>query len=665
MKLHKFFISILLMAFLGAFAGCDDIAPGDPSSEVGGLNPEGEIPAQDGMLVQSQLPTYVFPHQYTEVAERLVARMKNIKSALSAEVETIILHNNNIEALTPQDYKWILQCYLHWGNIVVVEPEIPEWNQFIINLVDAINMLNARECPKDLGARIGTLRNSVKEFNTRNNPNPNATIYVNNNGEESLDEHFYDMIILRDNDVYFLDDLHNPDDPKDVVCIVGDVDKEGEVVNTENITFKNQLTLNEYNYGQDADLICARLNDKVNHAADKSILIAEGRRLFAENTRGNAQLSDLMTAQRRRFQYRCTTPQRSGVSAICEVLYDVWAVHDMLKKEDIYMVRQSVTVDNAGLHCGPSDKYYFWSYSKSEAKALFGRDDYMAYGPYMKGFTAKTGIKKGDSSSDISNGYFRDVQPSTMTGSTSFSSGFNWNIGGQLGLGTTGVNGAVSGGVTFTESYTTNIPDLSYVQNRSASMVVWDYTAPSTKINKPFLKKVRHESAKPIQTNVCTVNHTFMWVQPNAQGWYYLHNETNVNVEMRAFYLGWDCEVKSFNNTNNKNECDWEITPPNRKAIKCKMKAMPDGAGMGAEELFDYLKRNYSNIGWQEDLLLCTSNVNESIQPLAEEYLKNLLPLIQKDKDMWLNQKKGGLYRLFITDENNDRIAEVALDFRP
>jgi hypothetical protein len=60
------------------------------------------------------------------------------------------------------------------------------------------------------------------------------------------------------------------------------------------------------------------------------------------------------------------------------------------------------------------------------------------------------------------------ASPLTSTGSASFTTGSSYNIGGNVGLTTSGPTANISGGITISSSYTTSIPDVS-VTNKCIS----------------------------------------------------------------------------------------------------------------------------------------------------------------------------------------------------
>ena len=183
-----------------------------------------------------------------------------------------------------------------------------------------------------------------------------------------------------------------------------------------------------------------------------------------------------------------------------EITVYVWSVCDIANQKDWYLVKTSSTCRNDQLNWDTAD----WG----------GR--FLKVSPYFSFYSI-------DLEMCSSAGVIDQAAPDTSTGSSSFTSGVSTNISGTFGASATpsygtsnglgisgGFSGSVSTGITFAESTTTNIPDVSVTYTKKGDRkACWNFATPrptAKDLNKgKSLKYYMHfNGLRPIQKNTAT-----------------------------------------------------------------------------------------------------------------------------------------------------------------
>lgn len=121
---------------------------------------------------------------------------------------------------------------------------------------------------------------------------------------------------------------------------------------------------------------------------------------------------------------------------------------------DYYMVQQEVTMYNAQLQT-----------FKKKIEDLDGKHDFYVYAGFSHGAFLKAVLGVNNyydlGTPDNSKFHLLQTSPATTTGSTTVQTGISYSIGGSIGLSSSGPSAEISGGVTFEDSRTMTIPDVS------------------------------------------------------------------------------------------------------------------------------------------------------------------------------------------------------------
>lgn len=623
-----FFTAVLGIATF--FMGCSD-DKGETGPKTESVIPETR-PTEDAMTVTSSLKTYVFQHDYDEVAAALVSRMKNRAATLDETVKTVIIHADDVASLTDTQYELLLTVFADDGNLVVIMPTVGQWNTFATALAAAADrMIKANSLPKSLSDENSTVLQAIRAGLVSDS----KTLYIYDGDEEHADEHFCDMIALRGNDTYYLDDLNDADDTTQAYTIVSK-DEDGNVTSTEETgTTEFVPNYTAYDYGLHADMITTWLNEQPNQQQKTAKMMARGCELLADTRSGSSDLKDLMSAQTKYYQFSVYTAGLFKSVASATVAYDIWTLNDLDNHVDYYLIHQKIDARNSGLNCGPSDKQYWYKESG------YGHD-WMCYGGYMTQLQSGNNLDGNNAGSR----QLRSNDPHTSTGSSTYTTELSWNLGGDVGIGAEGPSAGVSGGVTFGSSWSTDIPDLSITASTDGNNPGWTYSGYSPAAHARL--HYEHDSAKNIQQNDCQVNNTWIWSVPNASGIYTLTSDVNVQTEILAYRtkgLWWS--GSQYFPVDNKQHYSFQLTPPARSIQKWQMSYSADS------NVDDYLRNNYPDY-WKPSLTIYTSS--DSDTSAADTFFAKFTSVLSNDVNTWKGNGHTGTFTFNLKRENTQEI---------
>ncbi|MDR0891723.1 MAG: hypothetical protein LBN24_03830 [Mediterranea sp.] len=623
--------TLFSIALLSLTCCKDDDGPAIPESSTVETP---ERPTTDALTVTSPLATYVFGEGYTEVPQAIINRLTNRVQSLDGTVSTVILQGAQVGSLSDQQYETLLTIFAKDGNLVVTTPTVSQWNAFAKGLLDAyLRMTSNGTLPPALSDQVEGVLNGIQKGLVGDS----KTLYVFDGDEEHDTEHFCDLLALRGNDTYYLDDLNDADDTKQTTYFSFDKDNEGNSDLNSEETEPWKADLNAYDYGVSADKVVEWLNQQPNQGQKDAAMMTRGYALLKSQTRASADLTELMSAQTKYYQFNVYTNDIFSSVASAVVTYDIWAVNDMTNHVDYYLIHQGIDAKNAGLNCGPEGAKYWYERNS-------GGHKWEAYGGYM------TKIESRNSLSGANTGSLelRDHKPGTTVGATQVSTDLSYNIGGEVGLSAEGVSGGVSGGVHFGQSWTTNIPDLSISANSDGSSPYWVYSGPSPKAHGKLYYE--HDDAANILQNDCQVHNSWIWRQPDASGTYTLSSDVNVHTEILAYRtkgLWWSGSV--YMGLDNKQHFEFVLTPPARVTQRWQMSyssSMDDNVDQ-------YLESRYADY-WKPTLTIY-ANSNDDTNAL-EAFFAKFASVLRNDVDIWRKNGHTGDFTFSVKREDNPSI---------
>ncbi|MEG1842453.1 MAG: hypothetical protein RRZ83_05485 [Alistipes sp.] len=621
-KLHSIILSFAVISMTASFMSCAKDESEIGNSEI--VVPEA-YPTEDAMKVNSSLKTYVLQHDYTETMKALVNRMKNPAATLDETVKTVIIHADDVTKLTDAQYEAILRIFANNGNIVIGMPSVTQWNLFAKSLFATFGrMVTTNQLPPNLVNEKLTVIQALNDKLT----DKHLTHYIYADGVGTDSEHFCDMVALRSNDIYYLDDLNDAHEPESTYTVVS-TDQDGNESSKELVGDQLKTDLTAYTYGSYADKITAWLNEQPNHEKEMKKKMAYGRTLLSGAGAGEADLKKLMSAQTIRYDSWTTAFARVGATA--SVTYDIWAVNDLDQHIDYYLVHQCIDSRNSQLECGPTDRYQYFG-------VWIDKYLWSAYGAYMKDIETSSSLLENNASSVE----LRDHQPLTSQGSSSHSTGMSWNLGGNVGVSASGPSAGVSGGVSFSESWTTNTLDLSIIANTDGHNPTWIYNGAIPHSHRdPYCW---HDIAAGILTNDCQVNNTWIWRQPNASGTYAMQCDVNIRTDVLVVYYGYSVSENHYNE-NNENHYTLNLTPPARATQRWQMSCASN------EDVSSYLKTNYPDF-WLPSLKIYTSTPEDRLA--VDAFFASFISVISKDKKTWKDNGHTGTYTFKVKLEGSE-----------
>lgn len=577
----------------------------------------------DSMKVTSSLPTYVFSSNYQEVGLSLVNRMKNRIAQLDTTVKTIIINNDCVASLTDNDYAKIADIYYDKGNIVYLYPTRSVWNDFNARFLKAIvQKIFAQVMAEDSAI---TTRGTVSHIGNSDT----GFFGVDDAGETHDNEHFCDMVALRWDDVYYLSDLDDADSV--LTSYSTEVDDSGNVISV--IDSVREIPVpTPYICGVHADNITSWLNEQPNFNGAKQALFAQGREML--RTRGESDLSSLMSAQEVHKEFDIHTTGVFSSVATARVQYDIWGVNDLDKHADYYLVKQRIDSYNDQLNCGPEDKAYFYERRWGQIKKA------LCYGGYMKNINTNSYIENAN------NYTLMDSKPATTNGSTSYSSGFSWNLGGNVGLTTQpAFSLGLSGGVSFNSSTTTSVSDLTVNSHCDGRNAKWSFEAQSAR-NTSSTFKSYHSLVANCQKHTCSVETSWIWKVPDATGTYNLKGDVDIETEIYVYHTKGLVDVVNHDNQHNYYTCSLALNPPCRYVQTWKLSCV---SGNTTDEAIDsFLKNKYPS--WSETLKLYSVYDNNDV---VEKYWENFIKLLNSDKQDWRDKHHTGTFTFKIKKEGD------------
>lgn len=621
MKFLKLIFALGLAMSISLFS-CSDDEEKFTVPEENIVEPTPEI-TEDQMKVTSDLLTYVFPGEYDEVSECILNRMSNKTTVLTEDVKTVILHNSSISKLQEKDYVDLLEVYANGGNILVVEPTITKWNEFVKDMTDVIDTMTTAY-PQGLYENIYAMVEAEDNFKQSSE---NKTIYVSDGGEKDLDEHFYDAIGLRSNDTYYIVDLYDKDGVHTEVNL--ETDQEG---NTGEIEEKDMDfdEMTEYEYGNIADCAVNWLNkQKIKSEKHRNVLLSRGS--------GEVDLVKLSQAQNFTYTMVCSSPKIDNLQqrqVTGEVHYDIWTFNDLKTHEDYYLIHEAITQHNGELKC-ESEKDEKWMTSSYE-----GKKGLKFYGPYMDYIMSEPELQLTNGSSGTVS--LSNVSPTTTESSSSTTTALSVNFNGQAGYGIA----AVGTGIDFSESWTSNTNDLVIRYNGKGACPTWKYSVNDAKCYEYWFW-VYHTLAPMISKNTCIVNNSWIWKVKNPKGKFTLKSRVTylsqyLQLEDGAFSYSYRYPSTGLIYTHH---CT--LNPPPRYQKDYKLIVF---AEEGDEQIEHYIRDNYPSL-WKDMLPMATVTEND-INP-AKNYVKEFISVIQNDKARWIRDKKFGKFRMEIHDSHS------------
>lgn len=299
--------------------------------------------------------------------------------------------------------------------------------------------------------------------------------------------HFCDVYVFNNhNDEYFVQDIHDAPDCEfhDDCDAEGDIDADMEQCDLDDLT--------PYQYGLRADKLARWINENSEPHASRS----------------RSSVSDMASAQRVAYDFYPTASHDkvSGKSGSYTIIYTITPLYSFSHHADYYAVHQEIIGSNSAMNLGN------W------------KDGEYYYGFYLGKITNDHQLLTRSDTTPSST-VIQTTSPATTQNARQESVGMSFNIGGEVGLNTSGPSAGISGGISYSESYTVTMPDVS-INNQCKSdgshiNARWEYNVADPAPKRNFWGDItRFENAPSVATNTIDVHNTWLWVITNPSDRY-------------------------------------------------------------------------------------------------------------------------------------------------
>lgn len=322
--------------------------------------------------------------------------------------------------------------------------------------------------------------------------------------------HFCDVYIFNNHDdEYIVQDVHSSLDD----CIVREDNNEDPRHSTENMRAFDNLT--PYQYGLRADKLAIWLNSNST----------------PHNSDSRSEVSQQAAAQRVAIDYyptHCSHDKAKNISGSYTVIYSIVSLYSFSQNVDYYAVHQEIIGSNQAM------KIANWKEGKNTC-----------YGFYLSKMVNDHYIYKDNSTPSAT---IQTTSPATTENARQESVSMSFNIGGDVGLSTTGPSAGISGGYSYSEGVTVTIPDVSII-NQSKSddshlNAKWTYEVAQPKPNYNGWGKLKgFYEAPAVATNTIDAHNTWLWVINNPSGKYRMKC---VNYIAYGHCYTWDTTFKYY-----------------------------------------------------------------------------------------------------------------------
>lgn len=478
-----------------------------------------KAPTEDQLGVMVEGRTVVVEHDYEGVGAALVKRIKNRSyDMLDPELQNVIIPAETIDDFDDEDLSVMLPVLASGGSIIVVNPTMGDLTMLASKMEDVLIKYLMDEMPdNDLTDIIyDYLDDDVIE---------RILSWSDEAAELGYDEDDRLALVgLSGDNTYVIEEIDDGEEKTYTFPVVA-YDQEGNDSITNTITYTGKTELNNYAYGVYADNVADWLNEvgSKKKATAEAALRREVANLMARRAGGSAEnyLQQITNSVDRVYDVSINVPTPNGpdIHHNATLKYRIWSAYcgDPGREYDVYCVTQEVTAYNQQLGCGPSDEFEWYS-AKGWAPWLALSDIVSIlrpslYGPYMKRIHMRCQLKDGDNVVTL-----EDYLPkNSTTGGNTVTDVLTYNVGANVSYSEKS-HGSVglSGGVTWGTNVSHFDADLSMKANPSADGTVeWLYDGYSvdSHFTMKFWKDIptRHEFARAIQTNTCTVQQAWVW----------------------------------------------------------------------------------------------------------------------------------------------------------
>ena len=310
----------------------------------------------------------------------------------------------------------------------------------------------------------------------------------------------------------------------------------------------------------------------------------------------------------------------------------VWSVCDIDAQKDIYLVKTSAICHNEQL--GFVDQ---WS--------TFNR-----LGPYFDSCLVKNTMQDAQDKQHID---ASECEPKSQIGSTTYTKGFNFTIGGNLGFSGSGASLGPNASATFTDTSSRSIPDITTTMTVDDSAAQWKFTGRSFDPSPSCWIKDHPEEVTDIQKREAVFDTYSIIQMPSESGSETQTLKTTVGADIAAvfrFEKSWNIlGINRWIILKGKYhvESTWKDNikrPNNTKGEYVMVVKALDGA-TDRDKLETKLKGTVST--WGENVAYYAIGANR-LDAVAKNKFAHIKDVITKNKNVFADSGIKGKYEFYI-----------------
>jgi hypothetical protein len=482
----------------------------------------------DSVKVTSPLKTFMVPSNGSGYSTALAKRMTNVTPTLDESVKTLII-NDDFTTLTDDDFNQLINALVEGKNLVYCNPTVTKFSSFCAILGLAIDqMRNDGEFTDSLNAGAKCVLDRLSDF-----LDGKANIPSMFNSAESTEGDFCDAIAFRGDNVYVVNNRTKSETKIFTADSAGNATTTTGIANTLN-TVKSSSTSDDeitpYSNGLEADAQVEWLNEQPNEQKIEATRLEKAKRAFknANLTYDGAQaISNISHAQynTQDFSINCY-----GQTMRVTVTNSIYSVYNPEENADYYFITQNVWPHNKELNCGPAD-LTTWTTGFNFENGY--------YGPYFNHVGIENMLLTEDQKFVNPEMPLEYVQPTNAIGSTAHTYEKSFSLTGGLTLTGDGLGASLSGGLSWSESTTSTVKNISGTLSISPNQSpAWQYqaeTSPTTHREASY--DVEHNNLAREYTEDQIFTHYWIWKvkDPDYNTNYSLYYKVNFGGQVLTY----------------------------------------------------------------------------------------------------------------------------------
>lgn len=402
-------------------------------------------PTEDQLTMKYGGKAVVLGSDRTDFNASVVNRMLNVSNTMTADAKVYVFTSGfNTASLSVDDAKCLVKAYMNDANFVFIDPKNVMNETFVSVVRQAIDQL----------AENGYDTTDAEDFVAK------VKEYREQNASQQTEK--MEAVAFRRKSVYTVGDLDEMADESGTNGTLISTDESGKV--TEQKCSTESYDPTAYDLGLSADMLVEWLKGKT------------------EDGGSNSEVDELMSFTST-YKHFTVGPSRALQKSMrYDLACHVYSAYDFKNDRDYYFVRMNPSFHPSALDCvrnterGWKKSGRVVTLDDGSTVGDFIRGGDLWYGPYMtKFFLDASVVTTGSGGESVT--VDKALPKTEVSGSSSFSSGFDMTLSGNFGFSAKGPSGGTSIGFSFSESHSHTEKDLKVVHSDyGGNQTQWTYT---------------------------------------------------------------------------------------------------------------------------------------------------------------------------------------------